>query len=135
MTREGDYDLSYPKASFRKKSDFDNRIKIINENNTYLFLSIHQNYYNDSKYGGTQIFYKGDKLLAEHIQKDINPERKVKKISNKLYMYNKIKYKGLLVECGFLSNFNDRKKITDKNFQKKFSKELVSSLINFLTNN
>jgi len=79
MTRIGDYDLSYPNASYRKKSDFNNRIKIINENNTNLFISIHQNYYNDSKYYGTQIFYKGNKELAEYIQKKNKQKKKIKK--------------------------------------------------------
>ena len=31
LTRDGDYDLSTPNASRRKKSDFDNRINLINE--------------------------------------------------------------------------------------------------------
>ncbi len=29
LTREGDYDLSSPNASLRKRSDFDNRIKLM----------------------------------------------------------------------------------------------------------
>ena len=33
LTRDGDYDLSTPNAKYRKKSDFDNRIKLINESN------------------------------------------------------------------------------------------------------
>ena len=63
MTRDGDYDLSSPNASRRKKSDFDNRIKLINDINPKLVISIHQNYYKDSKYKGTQIFYKDNKKL------------------------------------------------------------------------
>ena len=46
LTREGDYDLSSPNENRRKKSDFDNRIKIINNINPTLFISIHQNHYN-----------------------------------------------------------------------------------------
>lgn len=133
MTRVGDYDLSYPNASFRKKSDFNNRIKIINENNTDLFLSIHQNYYKDSKYDGIQIFYKNNKELGEFIQKKLNNNRKTKEISKDLYMYRYIKTEGLLVECGFLSNQNDRKKLTNIKYQKEFSKNLTKAIIDYFT--
>ena len=44
MTRDGDYDLSEPNARWRKKSDFDNRIKLINNSKANLYLSIHLNY-------------------------------------------------------------------------------------------
>ena len=36
LTRDGDYDLSKPNAIGRKKSDFDNRIKIIKSSVIYL---------------------------------------------------------------------------------------------------
>lgn len=133
MTRVGDYDLSYPNASFRKKSDFNNRIKIINENNTDLFLSIHQNYYKDSKYDGIQIFYKNNKELGEFIQNKLNNNRKSKEISKDLYMYRYIKTDGLLIECGFLSNQNDRKKLTNIKYQKEFSKNLTKAIIDYFT--
>ena len=74
LTREDDYDLSTPNSNRRKKSDFDNRIKLINDINPKLVISIHQNYYKDSKYKGTQIFYKDNKKLAEYLQKNINKE-------------------------------------------------------------
>ena len=52
LTRDGDYDLSYPNATYRKKSDFDNRIKLINESKGNMYLSIHLNYLSDSTYKG-----------------------------------------------------------------------------------
>ena len=47
MTRDGDYDLSYPNSRRRKKSDFDNRINYINNSNASMYLSIHINYLNN----------------------------------------------------------------------------------------
>ena len=131
MTRIGDYDLSTPNASRRKKSDFDNRIKLTNERDTDLFISIHQNYYNDSKYKGTQIFYKGNKELAQYLQENINKDRKTKKTSNNLYMYNKIKSDTLLIECGFLSNPTDRKNLTNKEYQKAYAKNLTKYIVEY----
>ena len=128
LTRDGDYDLSTPNTKTRKRSDFNNRIKLINESNADLVISIHQNYYKDSKYNGTQIFYKGNKELAEFLQKNINDKRLSKPISNSLYMYNKIKTNVLLLECGFLSNSTDRKKLTDEKFQDEYTSDLASYL-------
>lgn len=134
MTREGDYDLSSPNAKRRKKSDFDNRIKIINEGGTDLFISIHQNYFSDEKYSGIQIFYKGDKTLADKLQENLNPKRRSYKISNKLYMYNKLNSDGLLIECGFLSNYNDRKLLTNTDYQKKFASDITKNIIKYYKN-
>ena len=135
LTREDDYDLSTPNSNRRKKSDFDNRIKLINDINPKLVISIHQNYYKDSKYKGTQIFYKDNKKLAEYLQKNINKDRQAKKISNTLYMYNKINTEVLLIECGFLSNPTDRKNLTDKAYQNKYSKELAKYIAEYFKKN
>ena len=135
LTRDGDYDLSTPNTNTRKRSDFNNRIKLINESKPDLVISIHQNYYKDTRYSGTQIFYKGNKELAEYLQKNINEERLSKPISNSLYMYNKIKTNTLLIECGFLSNSTDRKNLTDKNYQTKYSKELAKYIAEYFKKN
>ena len=135
LTREGDYDLSTPNTNTRKRSDFNNRIKLINESNPDLVISIHQNYYKDTRYRGTQIFYKGNEEIAEYLQKKINEDRFSKQISSSLYMYNKIKSDTLLIECGFLSNPTDRKNLTDKAYQNKYSKELAKYIAEYFKKN
>ena len=134
LTREDDYDLSTPKANRRKKSDFDNRIKLINDINPKLVISIHQNYYKDSKYKGTQIFYKGNKKLADTLQKKLNKDRISKPISNTLYMYNKLESDVLLIECGFLSNSKDRKNLTNDKYIEKYTKDLAHTLKEYFKN-
>ena len=128
LTREDDYDLSFPKANRRKKSDFDNRIKLINEYNPDLVISIHQNYYKDPKYSGTQIFYKNNAELAKKLQNKLNDKRLAKPISNTLYMYNKINGEVLLIECGFLSNSNDRKNLTNEKYIEKYANKIALNL-------
>ena len=78
LTRNGDYDLSKPNATRRKKSDFDNRIKIINNSAANLYISIHLNYLNKTKYYGPQVFYhdvNNNKNIAQTIQKYLNKKK------------------------------------------------------------
>lgn len=138
LTRDGDYDLSLPDAKYRKKSDFDNRIKLINESNADLYLSIHLNYLSDSSYYGPQVFYtKDNKNLAENIQISMNEElkgtRKIKKIPSDTYMYNKLKIDGVLIECGFLSNYNERNLLMTDGYQQKVSHSISLGVVEYFS--
>lgn len=138
LTREGDYDLSSANATFRKKSDFNNRIKLINESNADLYLSMHLNYLNDSRYYGPQVFYKQEDVkLATIFQQELNEtaksDRNIKIIPNTTYMYEKLQVPGLLIECGFLSNSNEREKLKSSAYQKELSKAISRALIKYFT--
>lgn len=136
LIRYGDYDLSKPKSSWRKKSDFDNRIQIINNSGADYYLSIHLNYLDDASYYGPQVFYnsksENNKAMAEQIQNDLNQElktnREVKTIPSSTYMYSRLKTTGVLVECGFLSNARERSLLVTKDYQKKLAKIIASSV-------
>lgn len=132
LIRDGDYDLSIPNATRRKRSDFDNRIKIINESNGDFYLSIHLNYFNNSVYKGAQVFYnktfEENEILAKNIQEQLNKERKIKQLDSKLYMYNKLKIPGVLIECGFLSNPTDRTNLQNDKYIKKMSQNIIQAL-------
>lgn len=135
LTRKDDNDISNPNALYRKKSDFDNRIKLINNSNADLYISIHQNIYQNKKYSGPQVFYvKDNQKLAEIIQntlnKYLNTKRKVKTINN-TYMYKLLKKKGILIECGFISNDNERYKLKKEEYQLKLSKIISEGIITY----
>ena len=138
MTRDGDYDLSSPGAIYRKKSDFDNRLTLINIEKADLYLSIHLNYLNDSSYYGPQVFYlNDDKDLAIITQKELNKisdsNRNVKLIPNDTYMYKRINISGLLIECGFLSNSYDRNRLVDNKYQSKIVEAIIRGLQLYFT--
>ncbi len=138
MIRYGDYDLSQPNAYQRKKSDFDNRIKLINESQADYYFSIHLNYLLDSRYYGPQIFYNNkdekNKEIALKLQADLNQalktKREVKKIPSSTYMYSKLTVPGVLIECGFLSNSYERNLLQKKDYQKRLAKLLAESIKN-----
>lgn len=134
LTREKDYDLSSPNTKRRKKSDFDNRIEFINNSNADLYLSIHINNLPNEKYYGAQVFYLNDnKQLAETIQKHLNKisyPRSIKKIKD-LYMYDKINIKGVLIECGFISNNNERRKLQSEEYKKEIANTITNGIIEY----
>lgn len=137
LTREGDYDISSPNASRRKKSDFDNRIDLINKSKANVYLSIHINYLEDTSYYGGQIFYYGEenKKLAEFLQSEFNTisyPRSIKPMPN-IYMYRRLKIPGVLVECGFISNKKEREKLITPAYQKEIAKVLTKGLVNYFT--
>ncbi len=137
MTREGDYDLGTPKATYRKKSDFDHRISYINKSKADYYLSIHLNYLSDASYSGVQVFYstvqEQNKDLALSIQNYMNEklgtDREIKKISNSIYMYSKLTVPGVLIECGFLSNSSERQLLQDENYIREFATYLAESFV------
>lgn len=138
MTRYDDYDLSVNGAYFRKRSDLYNRVKIINDSNADMYLSIHLNSLESSKWNGVQIFYDdindNNKVLAQTIKDSLRSKREISIIKNK-YMYNKIKVPGVLVELGFLSNSNDREIILNQDKRKILISNIVYGIIDYYINN
>ena len=134
MTRDGDYDLSSPKALRRKKSDFDNRIKLINESNADMYISIHINYLDNKKYYGSQVFYtKGNERMASVIQnemiKQLNSPMEERLLDNSIYMFKRLDIPGVLIECGFMSNSRERNLLVSDKYQSKIVKAIVDGLI------
>ena len=141
IIRNDDYDLSNPRAYERKRSDLQNRVKLINNKNVDMYLSIHLNTYSSSNWRGAQVFYDDindkNKILAESIQKSfknyLKSNRKVKEISN-LYMYRHIKIPGVLLEVGFLTNANERYLLQQNAYQEKICNSIVDGVINYYNN-
>ena len=136
MTRDSDSDLSNGVNNHRKKKDFDERIKIINKKYVDMYVSIHLNYLTDYRYNGPQVFFNKDNKdiavkIQEYINEKLGTDRSVKKIPGDTYMYRKLNSKGVLVECGFLSNKEERDKLITEEYQKEFAKILGDAIINY----
>lgn len=140
LTRYDDYDLSIPNSSNHKRSDLNQRIKLINESDCSLFLSIHLNADISESWYGAQVFYDDvnseNVVLAEYLQKEfstsLNSRRNIKQISN-LYLYRKALRPGVLVEVGFLSNSNERYLLRQDSYQKKIVDTITTGVINYLS--
>lgn len=124
----------------KKISDLKNRVKLVNETENALLVSIHQNTYPDSRYSGAQVFYapKGEgQLLAEQLQtalvQTLNPgsNRRCKR-SDGVYLMEHIEKTGVLIECGFLSNIEEEAKLRSDAYQKNLCCVIAATVCNFL---
>ena len=141
MTRYGDYDLSNNYAVSRKKSDLNNRAKIINNSKADLYISIHLNSISSSAWSGAQVFFddvneknKGiAELMQNQLKEDLNTKRKVKELTNML-LNRKVTVPGVLIEVGFLSNPNDRYLLQKQYYQKKVVNSITDGVLKYFKN-
>lgn len=126
----------------KKVSDLRERVRVVNDTEDALLVSIHQNNFSDSRYSGAQVFYAstdGSELLAKQMQaafvSALNPgsNRKSKKSSG-IYLMEHIDCPGVLVECGFLSNPEEEAKLRSGDYQKKICCVIASTVGVFLSN-
>ena len=124
----------------KKVSDLKERVRIANTTEGAILVSIHQNIFSDSRYGGAQVFYpptEGSRELAEKLQnmlvKHLNPgsNRRAKK-GEGIYLLEHISCPGVLIECGFLSNPEEEFRLRSKDYQVKLCAVLVSAVSQYI---
>lgn len=111
----------------KKISDIKERVRIVNSTPNSILLSIHQNYFSDSKYYGPQVFYGNlpeSKVIAESLQKMLTDtllieHKRTAKKAEGIYLMEHIKSPGVLIECGFLSNPQEEASLRDPRYQEK----------------
>ena len=144
MIRETDISV-YTKGDTlaqKKASDLKERVNLVNETDGAVLISVHQNYFSDSQYSGAQVFYAktdGSKELAEELQAEfvakLNPgSRRQAKKSSGIYLMDRIQCPGILVECGFLSNPQEEKKLKDSSYQKVLCSVIAATVSRYLSN-
>ncbi len=125
----------------KKVSDIRNRTAIMDEYENCLYVSIHQNKYDDSRIWGAQTFYSPNnetsKALAQFIQTsiatDIQPDNKrmIKESGTSIYvLYNATK-PAVMVECGFISNPNELSQLKTEEYQSKMAFSIMAGIINY----
>ena len=136
LTRSGDYDLAST-TYYRKRSDLGNRARMINNSNCDLYLSIHLNSSLHSTWNGAQVFYDDinpkNKELANLLQNELGNKKAV--LANDYYMYSRIRKPGVLLELGFISNYNDRNNLQNKEYQIHISANIIKGIVKFFRNN
>ena len=126
----------------KKISDLKERVRITNEVENALLISIHQNTFPDSQYNGAQVFYAAteeSQELAQIMQaafsENLNPgSRRQCKKSSGVYLMEHVTKPAILIECGFLSNPTEEANLRNRDYQKKICCVIASTVDTFLSN-
>ncbi|WP_423244930.1 N-acetylmuramoyl-L-alanine amidase CwlD [Hathewaya massiliensis] len=143
MTREEDRGLYDNEGTVRQKKiqDLNNRCKMKEEKKPDIFLSIHMNKFPEEKYSGAQVWYsryKDSKKLAEITQKNLKEDLNPK--NNRVQKEAKDQFKilrsnddmaSIIVECGFISNYEEETKLKSEEYQRKIAKTLCKSILEY----
>jgi len=135
MTRVDDSGLAAT-----KKSDMYTRKLTADTSNADIFVSIHQNSYPNSKAQGAQVFYfnhsDNSKRLAECIQSELisfinNNNKRVVSENSSYYVLKKTSMPAVIVECGFLTNPDEKTKLLDPGYQDKVAWSVYMGIVDY----
>lgn len=140
MTRNKDVAIN---GSKNEKQDLRARCDIISKENPDASISIHINSFKDSKYGGLTTYYfapngyqKQERIqMANMIQKEVVKDDGWKDrgiLSNKYALTNVPKAPCVIIECGFITNEEDRARMLKPEALDNLAKNISSGMINFL---
>ena len=106
-----------------------------------LTVSIHQNSYHEEYVHGAQVFYYANSTksqeLAEMIQQvmalelDKDNARKAK-ANDSYYLLKKTSTPIVIVECGFLSNYEEAQKLSSELYQEKVAWAIHMAVMQYL---
>lgn len=141
MTRESDAGLYEEQTSNKKVQDMKNRCTLINETRPDCVVSIHQNSYHEEYVTGAQVFYYGTsqegRKLAEILQEElishVDPENhRQAKANESYYLLKKTSAPIVIVECGFLSNWEEAKKLQEDSYQNQIAWAVSMGILSYL---
>lgn len=146
LTRTGDngiYDDESASIREKKVSDMHNRLKIINESNADLCISVHMNSFTDPKSNGLHVFYSANHPEAEefavYLQGRISDvtgakTHTVKAAAQTLYLMKNPVPPTILAECGFISNTAEEKLLATEEYQSKIAYSIADAVMDYKNN-
>ena len=136
----GIYDVDKTTLKQKKVSDIRNRVKIGNSSSADIFVSIHLNKIPQEQYSGWQTFFKKDNEQGEKLATAIQESLKeaVGKENNRLpmkldnvYIVKNVEIPLTIVECGFLSNPTEEKKLLEDDYQNRLAWGIYNGIIDY----
>ncbi len=133
MTRTEDSQLDS-----RKAKDLNARCQMKKDTKCDMFISIHQNMFPQANCFGAQVWYASNedsKVLAENIQTSLketvdDKNKRVPKAAKDQYKILRDGYESpcVLVECGFLSNYEEEQKLKSNEHQDKIVEGITTAV-------
>lgn len=142
MTRDTDQGLYDEGVSNKKAQDMKRRCALINQVEPMITVSIHQNSFGSESVKGAQVFYyekseKGRKLascIQDSLRINVDPSNNRKpKPDHNYYMLLNTTSPIVIVECGFLSNWEETGKLKDEAYQKQIVEAITKGIKEYVT--
>ena len=139
MTRQDDSAKSNY-STYSEHEDLVCRAELVESVGNAVLISIHQNQFPTPQPHGSQVLYAETddsaafgEALHERLVTLLDPEnrRVAAPISDDIYLMKNISCPGVLVECGFLSNAEECRRLQTAPYQISFSMILLSSYLQF----
>ena len=141
LTREDEQGLYQESDSNKKLADMRKRCEIIEKSGCVLAVSIHQNSYHEADVSGPQVFYyvtseKGKKI-AETLQnclvEELKPTKaRTAKSNDNYYLLKNVSCPIVIVECGFLSNWEEAELLCTEEYQKRVADTVAKGIVEYL---
>ena len=141
LTRTGE-ELEYPEdletVHEKKVWDQKTRLAMINSTPGAVLISVHQNRYPDPRPTGSQVLYArtaGSAELGELAHANLIaclcPEnrRVAAPVQDSVYLMKNVNCPAILVECGFLSNYEEAKRLESDGYQTALATVLIASYL------
>jgi N-acetylmuramoyl-L-alanine amidase len=153
MTRTEDileYEVGTTRIYEKRKQDLLRRKKIMDESGADIVVSIHLNKFDQTQYYGAQVFYPPDsnesqklanciqKALIEHVDPANKREALVKKPpqgQKPIIILRDLKTTTVVVECGFLSNPDEERKLRTEEYQLKIAEAIKKGIKSYFKEN
>ena len=141
LTRSEDADFCDSTSKNQKRQDLQNRINLINEFNADCVISIHQNSYPEESIDGAQVFYYTNSpegnilatLLQHSLIQTVDPQNhRTAKANDSYFLLKNSSSPIVIAECGFLSNWEESKKLVDDSYQQKLAWAIHLGILQYL---
>lgn len=141
MTRTTDMSLGDQNAGNQKMEDLNTRVRLLEEAEADLAVSIHQNSFGDPSVSGPQVFYytgseEGERA-AVCLQEALNSELqiakpRVVKANDSYYLLKKTSGVLVIAECAFLSNPKEEALLRDTEYLMRVAEALKEGILAYL---
>lgn len=140
ISRTSDYDLSSINSKNHKLEDLKNRVKQVNESQANLLVSIHLNALNNQSVHGPMVYYRkndpASQLFAQTMQNKLNEFSGLEKkcYQENYYIFRNTNIPAILIECGFLSNPDEKSKLLTNKYQEEITNVIFNGIKEFWLN-
>ena len=141
LTRETDDGLYQEGDTNKKRADMQARCKRIEATAPQVAVSIHQNSYHQESVKGAQVFYYEGSVegqrLAQILQKGFDrvlgeENTRQAKANDQYYLLLHTSCPTVIVECGFLSNWEEAAKLGDEEYQGRLAWAIHLGILQYL---